>query len=179
MTRVFPNKDIQGSPKRLPFVLYMQYKRKRRHAVKLPHYQVAAVKPLGNNHEIEAHLRNNGVWHQAQEQLKEIYYYVQDENGRRKDFFAAGWLNELGHWQVAAPNYTGCLGHPALTIFPGTEDCAWLFATCFDYLRYPDIHHTKAHIIVLNSADLIQAGLAKAKSFHSTRTFFNTSLPPT
>jgi hypothetical protein len=155
----------------------MDYKRKRRHAVKLPRYQIAEIKPLGHCHEIEAYLRSCGVWPQAQNKLNEVYYYVQDENGRRKNFIAAGWQNELGHWQVAAPNYTGCIGHHALTIIPGDDDCAWLFETCFDYLRHPDMNHTKAHIIIMNSPNLMQAGLAKAKEFKQTRTFFNNPLP--
>jgi hypothetical protein len=156
----------------------MDYKRKRRHAVKLPHYQVAEIKPLGHNHEIEAYLHSCEVWSQAKNKLQEIYYYIQDENGRRKNFFAAGWLNELGHWQVAAPNFTGSLGHPALTILPGGADYVWLFATCFDYLRHPGILSTTAHIIILNSPCLLQAGLAKAKSFSQIQTFFNIPLKP-
>ncbi|HTD98517.1 MAG TPA: hypothetical protein VK668_04500 [Mucilaginibacter sp.] len=155
----------------------MIYIRKRRHAVRLPHYQIAEVKPLGQNHEIEAYLRTSGIWLQAQNKLKEVYYYVQDESNRRKNFFAAGWLNELGHWQVAAPNFTGCLCRPALTIFPGEKDEAWLFETCFDYLRHPELLNTKAHIIILNDPGLLAAGLAKAKEFHQTRTFFNNPLP--
>lgn len=157
----------------------MDYKRKRRHAVKLPHYQVAEIMPLGHSHEIEAYLRFCGIWTQAQNKLKEIYYYLQDESGRRKNFFAAGWLNELGNWQVAAPNYTGCLGHPALTIIPGDENSVWLFETFFDYLRYPVSFNTNAHIIILNSSSLLQAGLAKAKNFNQVQTFFNNPLPST
>jgi hypothetical protein len=152
----------------------MDYKRKRRHAVKLPHYQVADVIPLGHCHEIEAYLRSCGIWIQAQNKLQEIYYYVQDESGRCKHFFAAGWQNELGHWQVAAPNYTGCLGHPALTIIPGTGDAVWLFDTFFDYLRHPQHASTNAHIIILNTPALLPAGLAKAKTFNNMQTFFNT-----
>jgi hypothetical protein len=155
----------------------MTYLRKRRHAVKLPHYHIAEVKALGHNHRIEAYLRSCGVWTQAQGKLKEIYYYVQDESGRRKDFFAAGWINELGHWQVASPNFTGPLCHAALTIFPGLNQEAWLFETCFDYLAHPGILTVKATIIILNDPGLLQAGIAKAKSFSRTRNFFNKPLP--
>jgi len=154
----------------------MTYKRKRRHAVKLPCYRVEEIKPLGHNHEIEAYLRSCGVWAQARDKLNEIYYYVQDESNRRKSFFAAGWKNELGHWQVAAPNFTGCLSRPALTLIPGIKDEAWLFETCFDYLRHPDSSKADAQIIILNSPALLKAALAKAKGFSQTRTFFNNPL---
>nr|WP_067057260.1 hypothetical protein [Mucilaginibacter sp. L294] len=153
--------------------------RKRLHAVKLPHYQIAAIKPLGTHQEIEAFLRSSGVWPQAKHRLEEIYYYVQDDHGRRKDFFAAGWLNEFGHWQVAAPKFTGPLCRPALTIIPGTDNEAWLFDTVFDYLRHPKLTTTKAYIIILNTPKLLQAALSKAKSFASSRTFFNNPLPET
>lgn len=157
----------------------MTCKRKRRHAIKLPHYHIEEVKALGHNQEIESYLRSCGIWTQAQNKLKEVYYYVQDESGRRKDFYAAGWLNELGHWQVSSPNFSGSIGHPALSIFTGTDNCVWLFETCFDYLRHPGQLSTGAHIIILNSPHLIQAGLAKAKEFNQTRTFFNIPLPVT
>jgi hypothetical protein len=153
--------------------------RKRRHAVKLPHYQIADIKPLGTHQEIEAFLRSSGVWPQAKHRLEEIYYYVQDSHGRRKDFFAAGWLNEFGHWQVAAPKFTGSLCRPALTILSGTVNEAWLFDTFFDYLRHPEIATTKAYIIILNTPKLLQAALAKARTFASSRTFFNNPLPET
>jgi hypothetical protein len=157
----------------------MTYKRKRRHAIKLPRYQVADIRPLGTNQEIQTFLRSIGVWPQAQHRIEEIYYYVQDENGRRKEFFAAGWLNELGHWQVAAPKFTGSLCRPALTIIPGTDNEAWLFDTFFDYLRHPEMATTKAYIIILNNRSLLQAGLAKARNFARSRTFFNNPLPAT
>jgi len=63
-----------------------------------------------------------------------------------------------------------------LTIIPGTDDHAWLFETCFDYLRQPGITNTSAHIIILNNPGLMQAGLAKARGFSQTRTFFNNLL---
>jgi hypothetical protein len=155
----------------------MDYKRKRRHATKLPYYQVAEIKPLGQNLEIEAYLRSCGVWTAAKYRLEEVYYYVQDDNGKQKHFSAAGWLNELGHWQVTAPNFTGCLSHAALTIFPGAASEAWLFDTIFDFLRHPEYKSTNAQIIIINHRKLLQAGLAKARTFSSIRTFFNNPLP--
>ena len=155
----------------------MTYKRKRRHATKLPHYQIADIKPLGHNPEIEKHLRFNEVWQQARYKLEEVYYYVEDDQRRRKHFYAAGWLNELGHWQVAAPNFTGSLGLPALTVFPGADTEAWLFATMFEYLRHPQTEGSRATMIILNHPGLLQAGLAKAKAYKIQRTFFNNPLP--
>lgn len=151
--------------------------RKRRHAKKLPHYQIDAIKSLGQTPEIENYLRSCSVWDQAQYRLEEIHYYIQDESGRKKYFFAAGWLNELGHWQVSAPNFSGCLCQTALTILPGTNNEAWLFDTMFSYLRHPELINTKATIIILNSARLLEAGLAKAKTYNKSHTFFNNPLP--
>jgi hypothetical protein len=46
---------------------------KRKHAHKLPHYQVEQIKELGNNPVITAYLKERGIWQTAQARLKEIY----------------------------------------------------------------------------------------------------------
>jgi DNA primase len=81
---------------------------RRRHAVKIPHYEVEEIKDLGNNPTITAYLQSRGIWNQAQGRLKEIYYYVEDQKKLRKHFFAAGWQNEFGSWEVRNKYVQGC-----------------------------------------------------------------------
>jgi len=52
----------------------------------------------------------SGLWELADLNIREVYYYVTDQKGKRKDFCAAGWMNENGGWEVCAQNYTGCIG---------------------------------------------------------------------
>jgi hypothetical protein len=90
--------------------------RRRRHAVKLPHYKVQDLKPLGTNADLTAYLYESGLWQIAQGRLSEIYYYVEDEKQIRKHFYALGHQNETGGWQLFARNFNGRIGYPGLTI---------------------------------------------------------------
>jgi len=65
-----------------------------------PNYRIVKVQSLGLNNIITGYLQSRGVWQPAQGLLKEIYYYVEDEQRNRKNFFAAGWQNENGSWEI-------------------------------------------------------------------------------
>jgi DNA primase len=87
----------------------------RRRVVKIPHYEIEYIKELGTNPVITEYLQSRKVFEQASDYLKEIYYYVEDHKKLRKHFFAAGWQNELGSWEVRNKYFKGCLGHKAIT----------------------------------------------------------------
>src|ERR1700744_4417369 len=120
MTEVLPNQDISREPlKRLPLVLYMDHKRKRRHATKLPHYKIADLKKIGTSPAITSYLKSQGIWEAASGRLMEVHYYTENQKGLRKHFCAAGHQNENGGWQVRSQKFQGCIGHRGLTIIPG------------------------------------------------------------
>ena len=96
-----------------------QERLRKRSAVKIPHYEIQEIKELGNNPAITEYLQRRCVWEAAQGRLSEVYYYVEDQKRLRKYFFAAGWQNELGSWEVRNLYFKGCLGHKALTLIPG------------------------------------------------------------
>jgi len=149
----------------------MEYQRRRRHAIKLPHYEIDNIQPLGFNPLITAFLKETGLWQAAQQKLKEVYYHVQDEKGTRKQFFAAGHQNELGNWQVFGRHFSGCIGLKALTIIDGTPGQANIYLSYADYLLSPTEHTA----IIVNDGTLLQQALAKARAY--PKVVFNNPLP--
>lgn len=139
---------------------------RRRHAQKVPHYQVEDIKELGNNPAITAYLQQRGVWDVAEGRLKEIYYYVEDEKKQRKHFFAAGWQNEVEGWEVRNKYFKGCLGHKGLTLIPGQGDHLVVFEGYMNYLSWlTENPQAGSGILVLNSLALLKAGIKTAGNF--------------
>src|ERR1700761_8215842 len=133
--------------------------KRKRAPVKIPHYEVLEIRELGANMAIENYLKGRGIWSPAQGVLKEVYYYVEDNQKNRKHFFAAGWQNELGAWEVRSLHFKGCLGHKALSFIPGDEKRLCVFEGFMDYLSWLAADpFCKDSILVLNSVALLQAG---------------------
>jgi len=131
---------------------------RRRRTLKLPHYRVEKVKPLGTTQVISHYLETRGLADIAAGCLKEVYYFVQDEKGEVKQFFAAGHQNELGGWEVRNKYFKGCLGKKGLTVIPGSERRIALFEGYFDYLSWLYEHpEDSCTILVLNTLSLLEA----------------------
>ena len=146
---------------------------KRRHAHKLPHYHVEQIKELGNNPAITTYLKERGIWRAAQDKLKEIYYYVEDEKKTRKHFFSAGSQNETGSWEVRNKYFKGCLGHKALTILKGDQNHLSVFEGYFDYLSWLTEQQPGHTVIITNSVALLPQAISKAKDFTSVHLYFD------
>jgi hypothetical protein len=149
-------------------------KLRKRSAVKIPHYEIQEVKELGNNPAITEYLRSRKIWEAALNKLKEIYYYVEDQKGLRKYFFAAGWQNELGAWEVRNLYFKGCLGHKAISFIPGDVHQLAVFEGYINYLSWlcenPLATHT---VLVLNSISLLEIGIIKSKDFTKISLYFD------
>jgi hypothetical protein len=164
---------IAETVKATPGQLSDQPKRKRI-AIKEPNYRIETIKDLGNSHALTAYLQSRGVWDAAQGIIKEIYYYIEDEQHKRRNFFAAGLQNELGAWNVRNRVFKGCLGHNAISFIPGDEKRICVFEGFMDYLSWrTDDPFCDDSILVLNSLALIQSGISKAKSFANISTYFD------
>lgn len=70
-------------------------------ARKLPHYKVEEVKDLGSNSTITAYLKHRNIWSVAGNQLKEVYYHVEDEKKLKKHFFQLHERMKTGDGQCA------------------------------------------------------------------------------
>lgn len=135
-------------------------------AVKLPNYQIQEIKPFGSSEAINAYLRSRGVFDAASTQLAEVHYYVEDEKKQRKEFFAAGWKNELDGWEVRNKYFKGCLGKKAITLIPRDAKKLAVFEGYINYLSW--LRQNSGHdrtVLVLNSLALLDSGIEKAKAF--------------
>lgn len=149
---------------------------RKRRAIKIPFYHIQETKPVGCNTEITEYLKSEGLWEMAIGHLKEVYYYVVDEKYRRKDFFAAGWQNENGGWEVMSKNFSGSLGRKGMTFIPGKENSLALFD---DYLNYLSWKYTNKlpgpSILILNSPEFSIAAKKRAEKFKNVVLIMNES----
>lgn len=147
---------------------------RRRHAIKLPYYKVAEIKELGNNPAITDYLNERGIWETAQGRMKEVYYYAEDEKKLRKSFFAAGWQNETGSWEVRNKYFKGCVGNKAMTNILGDSDRLVIFEGYIDYLSWLTEHaQATATILVLNTMSFIQAAISIANDYENIDLYFD------
>ena len=78
-------KIVQVCGTNLPLVNYdRQESARKRSAIKIPHYEIEEIKPLGNNPAITEYLQYRGIWQAAQGRLQEVYYFVEDQKKQRK-----------------------------------------------------------------------------------------------
>lgn len=139
---------------------------RKRKATKIPHYQIDRARPLGYNNEVTDFLMESGLWELADLNIREVYYYVTDQKGKRKDFCAAGWMNENGGWEVRAQNYTGCIGTKGMTFISVSGSVLAIFPEYVDYLkRRNDEHLHYASVLILNHPDFLSAALKRASHF--------------
>lgn len=139
---------------------------RKRKATKIPHYQIDRIGSLGYNKEITDFLIVRGLWEVADLNIHEVYYYVTDQKGKRKDFCAAGWQNENGGWEVRAQNYTGCIGPRGMTFISASETALAIFPEYVDYLkRRSDKYLHYASVLILNHPEFLSASLKRALHF--------------
>ena len=142
--------------------------------VKTPHYVVYETKDIGTHPAITNYLKFRGIFKQARNLLSEVYYYVEDQKGERKAFFAAGWKNENGSWEVRNKFFKGTLGQKGISVVSGQPKNVAVFEGFINYLSWKKEHPAADHsAIVLNTTALINIGIERAKAFSSIDIFFD------
>jgi hypothetical protein len=149
--------------------------RQKQNAANEPHYHILNVQDIGLNHAITEYLQSRGIWQTAQGRLKEVYYYVENEQKKRNNFFAAGWQNANGSWEIRSTlDFKACLGHKDISFIPGSPDSLAVFEGFMDYLSWlSENPFADESVLVLNSTSLLQEGIAKAKGFNRISTYFD------
>jgi hypothetical protein len=159
----------------LPLLNYdQQTGARKRSAIKIPHYEVEDIKALGSNPAITEYLNYRGIWNAAQDRMNEVYYYVEDQKKQRKYFFAVGWQNELGAWEVRNKYFKGCLGHKAISFIPGYENRLDIFEGYFNYLSWATENPLATDsVLVLNSIALLNTAIKKAQQYSDVAIYFD------
>jgi hypothetical protein len=145
-----------------------------RKPVRIPHYLIEAIKPLGENSAITSYLKGRGIFEIGKDLLHEVYYVVKDQKGGQKHFFSAGWQNENGSWEVRNKYFKGCLGLKGITFIQGNPKNVAVFDGFFNYLSWrAENEGADQSILVLNTLSLLNAGIAKAREFSSIDIYFD------
>jgi len=148
--------------------------RRARPVSKTPNYGILEIKELGHNAMIMNYLESRGIARAAEGLLKEVYYYVENDDKKRYNFFAAGWQNETGSWVVRSLAYPISLGPNAISFLPNSPAKLSAFEGFFDYLSWLTEHpFAEDSILVLNSVSNIPGGIAKAQGFKDITTYFD------
>ena len=84
--------------------------------------------------------------------LSEVYYRISE-----KCFFALGFPNEAGGWELRNPYFKGCFAPKAITTIKGTDSHKLqLFEGFMDFLSWRKLHpEEQADSIILNSLTLL------------------------
>jgi hypothetical protein len=147
---------------------------RKRIAVKIPHFEIEGIKELGHNHDIKNYLTNRGIWDAAQGIIKEVYYFAEDHKKLRKHFFAAGWQNENGGWEVRNKFYTGIIGTSGMNLIEGNQRHLAVFENFPDYLSWHHYHpDSVTTILVLNSLSLLVAAIRSSTYYPSIEIYFS------
>jgi hypothetical protein len=150
-------------------------KRSQPQASQEPNYHILKIQDIGLNHAITEYLQSRGIWQAAQGRLKEVYYYLEDEQKKRSNFFAAGWQNANGSWEIRSTlNFKACLGHKDISFIPGNSKSLAVFEGLIDYLSWlSENPFAEESVLVLNSVALLQAGIKKAEGFANISAYFD------
>ena len=136
--------------------------------VKARNYLIEQVKVIGTHPAVTSYLQGRGVFDAARKHLSEVYYHVKNERGEKKQFFAAGWKNEAGSWEVRNRYFKGCLGSKAISVIPGDPKSVAVFEGFMNFLSWAKEHPGASQsVIVLNTLSLIREGISKATQFSS------------
>lgn len=145
-----------------------------RKQTRLPNYVIYETKDIGTHPAITEYLKSRGIFYEAKAQLSEVYYYVEDQKGERKDYYAAGWKNENGAWEVRNKYFKGCLGHKGISLLPGHAKSLAVFEGFLNYLSWKKENPAADHsVMVLNSLSLLRPGIERAKAFSSIDIYFD------
>ena len=84
--------------------------------------------------------------------LSEVYYRVSE-----KSFFALGFPNDAGGWELRNPYFKGCFAPKAITTIKGTDSHKLqLFEGFMDFLSWRKLHpEVQDDSIILNSLTLL------------------------
>jgi len=142
--------------------------------VKVRNYVVEDTKALGTHAAITNYLKGRGIFDLASSGLSEVYYCVTDDKGAKKNFFAAGWKNEAGSWEVRNKYFKGCLGQKAISFIPGDSKKVAVFEGYMNYLSWLKSGQASGQsVIILNTLSLLSEGIKRATIFSGIDLFLD------
>ena len=144
----------------------VQREHRPRLPVKVRSYVIDNLRPVGTHPAITGYLQGRGIFEKAKQQMHEVYYSIKDNKGGQKQFFAAGWKNETGSWEVRNKYFKGCLGKKAISFIAGDPKKVAVFEGFINYLSWLQLNPASGHsVIILNTLSLLGEGINRARQY--------------
>ncbi|QPH38727.1 toprim domain-containing protein [Pedobacter endophyticus] len=142
--------------------------------VKVPNYKIEAINESIKKDALNAYLKSREIISVAKDHLYELHYSVLDSKNKHKNFFASGWPNENGGWEVRNKYFKGCLGHKGMSFLQGATDKLCVFEGYFDFLSWRvENSNDPSSVLVLNSLSFLQSAMVRAKQFSAIQVYFD------
>lgn len=153
-------------------------KRPRLKGTRVVNYKIHDIKELGDNPSITKYLEKRGILEQAQGKIKEVHYSIEGGPKKGKTYFSAGWQNENGGWElrnrIGLFEFKACLDRKGISFVNGSSEKLAIFEGFLDYLSWLKDHpNATDSIIVLNSVNLLDIGIEKAKTYSQINAYFD------
>jgi len=146
----------------------------QKHTAKKANYDISSISEFISHNGINSYLTSRGIEKVATGFLYQIDYTVLDSKNKNRNFFASGWPNENGGWEVRNKYFKGCLGHKGMSYFPGAGHKLSVFEGFYDFLSWKtENQKDPASILVLNSLSYLSSAIARAKQFASIEIYFD------
>lgn len=124
----------------------------------------------------------------AKKYCKEIHYFNVSDNPtsqndlllkeKRKPFFAIGFENDMGGYEVRNKFFKGCLKTKSITTYKNGSETLNLFEGFLDFLSYLTLFSEKDNedFIILNSTALVEKVKDIMNTYKVVRTFFDNDI---
>jgi hypothetical protein len=142
-----------------------------------PSYLIRQTRPIGSKAAISDFLFSRGILKVAAPYIREVYYSVKKEGGKRMELFAAGWQNELGGWEVRNKNFKGCLGRKSMSFIQGSSTSLSVFEGMMDFLSWKtDYPQATSSALILNSVAFLNPAIELAGNYANLEIYFDHDL---
>ena len=118
------------------------------------------------------YLNSRGITkHKKANHLKEIHYLIKD-----KKYFALGFRNDSGGFEVRSKYAKICLGKKDITFINNESETIRVFEGFFDYLSWKEIETESSNYLILNSISLLKKNLKFLKNHSKIESFLDNDL---
>ena len=95
-------------------------------------------------------------------------------NNTNRTYYAIGFANDAGGWEVRSPYFKGCIAPKAITTISKGTDVLQIFEGFMDFLSWQTLNPSSAcDTIVLNSLALLPRIQEKLKSYKQVESFLD------
>lgn len=124
-------------------------------------YEITSIGELGQNRFLSNYLISRGISCLPSPLLKEVYYNLKQPEGHLKSYYAIGWQNDKGGWEIRNKYIKACLGKKAFSLIPGSGSEIAVFEGIFDFLsaKQTEPDDFNGDVLILNSLTMVNKAI--------------------